>query len=434
MSSVPPSDKIRVLVVDDIPEMRENIRKLLAFESDIEVVAVAGSGQDGIQFARQYQPNIVLMDINMPDMDGITAAGTIIQEVPVAQVIMVSVQSEADYLRRAMLAGARDFVTKPFSAEELISTIRRVHKMSQARIAAAQAAAPMAPGAGLPVTGPLRLPRQGKIVAVFGTKGGIGTSVLAVNLAVALQRPERKVALVDASLYFGDVGVLLNLQAARSIADISKIISDLDAELIETMVTPHSSGVKALLAPQKPEMAELVSADHLKAILAEMRSVFDFIIVDTARSLKDEILTVLDAADRIVLIGTPDIPSIKNTRTFFEIADALSYPPEKIMLVLNKVDRRDRISAKDFETYIKHPVAAQLPMDEMTAVSSVNSGVPFVADSRARGTPLAQMVIQLAERLATELQPVEEVVPAPAVAESQEDASRRRLGRIFAGR
>ena len=145
------SDKISVLVVDDIPEMRENIRKLLAFENDIEVVAVAGSGKDAIECTRQYQPNIVLMDINMPDMDGITAAELVVQAVPIAQVIMVSVQSEADYLRRAMLVGARDFVTKPFSAEELISTIRRVHKSAMARMPAMPAGGQTAPLAGMPV-------------------------------------------------------------------------------------------------------------------------------------------------------------------------------------------------------------------------------------------------------------------------------------------
>jgi len=431
MGSTPSLNKIKVLVVDDIPEMRENIRKLLAFENDIEVVAVAGSGQDGIQCARQYQPNIVLMDINMPDMDGITAAELVVQEVPTAQVIMVSVQSEADYLRRAMLAGARDFVTKPFSAEELISTIHRVHKTAQARATAAPAA-PAAPVFGLPMTGPLRAPRQGKVVAMFGTKGGIGTSVTAVNLAVALNRPDRKAAVVDASLHFGDVGVLLNLQATRSIADISKVIADLDPQLIETMLTPHATGIKVLLAPAQPELAELVNADHLKSILGEMRQMFDFIIVDTSRTLKDEILAVLDLADRIVLLGTPDIPSIKNARIFFEVSDALGYPSEKIVFVLNKMDRRSLISAKDIETHIKHPVAAQLPMDEATAVTSVNKGVPFVADPRSKTTPLAQAVLQLADRLMTELQPVEQVAaPAPTAAETQEDLARKRLGRLF---
>jgi pilus assembly protein CpaE len=267
---------------------------------------------------------------------------------------------------------------------------------------------------------------------MFGAKGGIGTSVVAINLAVALSRQDRKVALVDASLHFGDVGVLLNLQATRSIADVSKVISDLDAELVETMLTPHSSGVKALLAPGRPELAELVSAEHLKAILTEMRSMFDYVIVDTARTLKDEVLAVLDNADRIVLLGTPDIPSIKNARTFFEVSEALAYRPDKTLFVLNKMDRRSLISAKDIESHIKHPVSAQLPMDEVTAVSSINKGVPFVNDPRSKSTALAQAVIQLADKLVVELQPVEETASAPvAAAETTEDVARRRLGRLF---
>jgi len=433
--SNPPSDKIRVLIVDDIPEMRENIRKLLAFENDIEVIGVAGNGADAIQAARQYQPNIVLMDVNMPDMDGITAAERINQDVPVAQVIMVSVQSEADYLRRAMLVGARDFVTKPFSAEELISTIRRVHRMAQARMPAMPTAGPAGSVAGMPMAAAPRQRKQGKIIATFGTRGGIGTTLLAINLAVCLNRADRKAALMDASLHFGDVSVMLNLQPARSIADISKVFADLDAELIETMLTPHTSGVKALLAPGRPEMADVVTPEHIKSILAEMRLMFDFIVVDTTRTLKDETLVVLDNAEKIVLLGTPDIPSIKNARTFFEIAEALKYPADKIVFVLNKVDRRSVLSAKDIEQAVKHPVAAQLPMDEPTAVGSVNRGVPLAADPRAKSTPLAQAISQLADRLVIELQPVEEPSPVPtqerASHKTQEDVARERLGRIF---
>ncbi len=431
--STGPTDKIRVLIVDDIPEMRENIRKLLAFENDIEVVGVAGNGNDAIQSARNYQPNIVLMDVNMPDMDGITAAERIVQAVPVAQVIMVSVQSEADYLRRAMLAGARDFVTKPFSAEELISTIQRVHKTARMR-PAAQAPAPSAAGqGGFPAEAPARPIKQGKIVAAFGAKGGIGTSMVAVNLAIALSRGDRKVALVDTSLHFGDVGVMLNLQAARNIADIVKVIADLDANLIESMLTPHASGIKALLAPGRPEMADAVTAEHIKSILSEMREMFDFVVVDTTRTLKDDTLVVLDAADRIVLLGTPDIPSIKNARTFFEISDALGYAAEKIAFVLNKVDRRSPISAQDIEKHIKHSVAAQLPMDEAVAVGSVNRGVPFVANPSVRSAALVQAVIQLADRLVAELEPAVELPPPVerTSAKKAEDVTRERLGRIF---
>jgi pilus assembly protein CpaE len=158
---------------------------------------------------------------------------------------------------------------------------------------------------------------------------------------------------------------------------------------------------------------------------------FDFVVVDTTRSLKDDVLAVLDMADRIVLLGTPDIPSIKNARAFFEIADALSYASEKILFILNKVDRRSTISAKDFESYLKHPVAAQLPMDEAIAVTSVNKGVPFVADPRARTTALAQAVFQLADRLTAELEPVAEIAAAPVPVETSEDVARKRLGRLF---
>src|SRR5512147_2759880 len=209
----PAPDKIRILIVDDIPETRENVRKLLAFEGDIEVVGVAGTGREAIQSARDLKPHIIMMDINMPDMDGITAVETIMRESTLAQVIMMSVQSEADYLRRSMLAGARDFLTKPFTGEDLVSTIRRVHRMGQSRAANLPVNAPVVAQAqagrgGAPAPAP-RFKRDGTIIVVFGPKGGIGATTLAVNLAVALRQVDTSVLLIDGSLQFGDVSVLL---------------------------------------------------------------------------------------------------------------------------------------------------------------------------------------------------------------------------------
>ena len=127
---MPEGQKIRVLIVDDIAETRENVRKLLQFESDIEVVGAAKSGKEGIDFSHEYDPDVILMDINMPDMDGISATEAILQKQPHAQVIMLSVQGDPNYMRRAMLAGARDFLTKPPMADELISAIRRAGDMA----------------------------------------------------------------------------------------------------------------------------------------------------------------------------------------------------------------------------------------------------------------------------------------------------------------
>ncbi len=432
MPSPTPTEKIRVLIVDDIPETRANVRKLLAFESDIEVVGTAGSGNEGIKFAKQYQPDIVLMDINMPDIDGITAVEAITQQTPVTQVIMMSVQSEADYLRRAMLAGARDFLTKPFTGDELVTTVRRVHKMGRARmpVMPATQAAGVMPGAPVAPGAPKR--RQGHVIVVFSPKGGAGTSMLAVNLALAIQRPEQKVVVMDASLQFGNVGVLLNLQAPRNIADLTKAVNELDTELVESALTAHPSGLKVLLAPPRPEMAELVTMDLVKNVLRELRYMFDFVIVDTWTSLQEPTLTLMDEADRIVLLATPDIPTLKNTRDFFGVLDALSYPPAKTVFVLNKMDRKTGITAKDIAENLRHPVAVELPFDDAVVMSSINRGIPFVADQRAK--PIARAVLQLAESLISELVKVEAEQPARPAAqavETPEEAARKRLGRLM---
>jgi len=121
------ADQIRVLVVDDIPETRDHLTKLLGFESDIDVVGSAASGQEALEMAARLSPDVILMDINMPDMDGIAATEQLSSAVPAAAVVMMSVQGEADYLRRSMLAGAREFLVKPFSSDELTASIRQVY-------------------------------------------------------------------------------------------------------------------------------------------------------------------------------------------------------------------------------------------------------------------------------------------------------------------
>ncbi len=422
-------EKIRILIVDDIPETRENLKKLLYFESDIEVVGAATSGEEGIELAKQCQPHVVLMDINMPGMDGITASEAITQEVPFAQVIMMSVQSEADYLRRAMLAGARDFLTKPFTSDELISTIRRVHEMAASRRMAMPVPQVAGPGIGVVPAGPP--PQLGKIITVFSSKGGVGCSMIAVNLALALKKltePDGKVALVDASLQFGDIGVMLNLQPVRSVADLATQIEELDSYLIETVMIPHQSEIRALLSPPRPEMADLITPDHIKTILEELRKSFDYIIVDTWTALHDLVLRVLDISDRILLVTIPDVPSIKNVRLFFDVTEALEYPADKLILVVNQADRRaGGISVKLIEENLKHPVAARIPFDDRTALLSINQGVPFVLGDRRN--PLAQAIFKLGEVLIKDLEEKEE--EAVAQMEAKETKSRVRLGRLF---
>jgi pilus assembly protein CpaE len=421
-----PEEKIQVLIVDDIPETRENLRKLLYFENDIEVVGAAVSGEDGIQMAKELRPHVVLMDINMPGIDGITASEAISQEVPTAQVIMMSVQGEADYLRRSMLAGAREFLIKPFSSDELVSTIRRVYELGA--VHRARYEVPVPPISATAQRQPLPSEELGKVITVFSPKGGTGCSTIAANLAVALQmETEAKVVLVDGSLQFGDVAVLLNLKPVRTIVDLVPHINELDGELINSVLVPHPSGIKTLLAPPRPEMADLVVPDHMKRILEELKKTFDCIVVDTWTSLHDLVLTIMDVSDRIVLVTTPDIPSIKNTKLFFEVTEALGYSSQKAFLTVNKVDRRSGIRAEDIEAGIKHPVAATLALDERVATVASNQGAPFVLS--AANSPLAQGMVSLARQLLDTLIEKEEVAETTAALAEEKPAPRFRFSR-----
>ena len=383
------SGKIRLIVVDDIPETRENVKKLLYFEDDIEVVGTAANGREGIEMAVRLEPDIVLMDINMPGMDGITASGAISAQLSTVQVVMMSVQGEADYLRRSMLAGAREFLIKPFSGEELVTSIRRVHQLAAPR----RVPMPAAPMPTLGVAAPL--PNQATVIVVLGTKGGVGSSTLAVNLAVALREESKeRVALMDANLEFGDLGVMLNLPTNRTIADLAGADIDIDEELLNGVMANHASGIRVLLAPPRPEMAELVTSDVLKKGLTVMKRMFDFIIIDLWKSFQESMIFLLDNADRILLVSTSDIPSIKNAKLFFELADQLGYPSDKTVFVLNKEDGKSGVNIKDIQASIKHSIRSVIGRDERTTLFALNRGTPFV--TAQRGLPVSQSIYSLA--------------------------------------
>src|SRR5690242_19837169 len=254
------ADQIRVLIVDDIPETRDHLTKLLGFESDIEVVGAAASGSEAIALATKLTPDVVLMDINMTDMDGIAATEQLSSLVPGTAVVMMSVQGEADYLRRSMLAGAREFLVKPFSSDELTASIRQVSARERDKMSRLSLAPAAAQNGARPAPAEEREP--GLVVAVFSPKGGVGRTTVAVNLAVAAATElGKKVVIVDASFQFGDVGVLLNLNPkSLSIADLVPELEAGELDSIDTFVINHTACIQVLLAPPTPKTAELITA------------------------------------------------------------------------------------------------------------------------------------------------------------------------------
>src|SRR5947207_4160203 len=177
------SEPIKVLIVDDIASTLDNLQKLLSFEPDIQVVGTAANGKEGVEQAKKLVPDIILMDVNMPIMDGIQATETLAQEVSGSPVIIMSVQGERDYLRRAMQSGAREFLIKPFSGDELIASIRRVYQLEQKKesfLAKTTAGAEKAPAP--PTDGEsARRGEHGQVFFFYSGKGGVGKSLVAAN-------------------------------------------------------------------------------------------------------------------------------------------------------------------------------------------------------------------------------------------------------------
>ena len=402
------SDKIRVLIVDDIAETRENVRKLLQFESDVDVAGAARSGKEGIQLAQELDPDVILMDINMPDIDGITATEQIRQRSPHIQVVILSVQGDQNYMRRAMLAGARDFLTKPPMGDELISAIRRAGEMAHAeRAKGVKQLGASSSSSGAASLANLSQPSRGKIVTVYSPKGGTGCTTIAVNLAVALHNEDTRTVLVDANLQFGDVAVFLNEQGKNTVLELAPRVDELEPEVVEEILIKHeASGVRILAAPQRPEQAEKVSADQFAKVLQFLQGMYAYVVVDTSPILTDVILTTIDISDVIVLVTTQEIPSIKSARLVLDLLKTMGVNKDRIVFAMNRYDKRIAITPDRVSENLKHEISVTIPFDEKIVITSVNRGVPFMLDNN-KLQPVGKGIFSLAEAIRARLNVLE---------------------------
>lgn len=381
---------ITVLIADDIPATREDIKRLLYFEEDIKVIGEAEDGDEALQLTERLNPDVILMDVNMPRMDGIKASEIISMKNPEASIVIVSIQGEKEYLRKAMAAGARDYLVKPFSSGELAGTIRKVNELNKKRrlyLVEKESPAPFA------------MRRQpGKIITLFSTKGGVGKTTIACNLAIGLiQETKKKVALIDLDLQGGDVAIMLNITSRGGLAELVQEDDYADPSLLESYLSPHLSGIRVLLAPSSPELAETIPPEKVERILKALVNNYDFVVVDTSAALSDVTLSCLEMSDHILVVLTQDLPSLKHARSNLEIMQKLNLS-FKTRLLLNR-EKPDALKVQEVEKNIGVNISACLPEDDKTVSSSVNKGQPFVLTHPAAqitwvlkklGTSLAQ--------------------------------------------
>lgn len=374
-------DIIRVLIVDDIQETRENIRRMLQFDPTIDIIGEARTGREAIDIAYQQKPDVIIMDINMPDMDGLVATEAIRRRIPYIQIIILSVQNDSSYMRRAMLAGARDFLTKPPMIDELTNAIhqaglmaideKRKTSVTMANLEAASA-------------GSAAKLKAGKIIVIYSPKGGTGCTTVATNLAMAFESEETRVALVDANFQYGDVAVFLNEQGRNTILDLAPRADELDPRIVDEVMIDHSSSnVHILAAPPKPEFADDVTGEQFSKVLRYLQKLYNYIIIDTASHLTDVVQASLDIADTIILIATQDIPSIKSANLFLSLTDASGIDRSRILFIMNRFDRRISITPERVGESLRQPVEVVIPFEDRSVTTSINRGTPFIIDNKS---------------------------------------------------
>ena len=272
--------------------------------------------------------------------------------------LLVCDTADAEVYMRAMRCGITKVFTFSMTAEEICGGIAEEVSKVQSRMEISHVRE-----------------YDSTVLSVFSTKGGTGKTTIAVNLAVALARCDKRVALVDLDLQFGDVGVFMNVPHCDTIADLAGE-DNLSPSVINACLYKHRTGVSILCAPSSPELAETVRTEHLDKIITVLRAEFDYVICDLSPILDDSTLFALDRSDTVYFITNPEIPALKNTRTCMGIICALNCA-EKVRLVLNR-DGDPFIGRKDVASALNMEPVLYVPVDTKSASAAINRGIPVI--------------------------------------------------------
>ena len=379
------AETIRILVTLADQADRQLVESALENDASLAVVGYADSLDDWRAFLEQPGDLVVVASYGHDD-SVTTMVDHAVKHRPDRPVVIMSEASPNGFLRQAFEAGADDVITLPQSSEQVAFTLQKV----------------LARRKGLAVPGKASAP----LIAVLGPKGGTGKTLIATNLAVALAQRDANVVLVDLDLQFGDIGLALGLSPEATMYDLMRAGGPFDHEKLDRHLIRHSSGVKVLIAPTRPDQASAVSIDFLRDIYASLRTMCDAVIVDTPPGFTPEVIATIDASSEVCMVGMLDSLSLKNTKLGLETLDLMGYDTERVSLVLNRADSRVGITPDDVSTIVGRGPDVSIPSDREIP-RSINEGTPIVASRPGSGA--AKAFRTLADRYAKTPAPT----PAP---------------------
>ncbi len=378
----------RVIFIGDPGPVQQQITTAMGSQTEFQLVDVLTSPDRLIRELHAAEPNIILIDHLLGGQPTLDIIDDISLQYPGAAVVTILPANDPVIIQQVTLAGARAFLIQPFTQVNLLSTLRRVNELEARR----GKILPSAEGSRIEDVKPLRN------VAIFSPRGGAGCTTIALNLAISLYEDTgARILLMEGKFFFGHLDVMLNIRGRNTIADLLPHASAIDEALVRDVVCDHASGIKVLLAPSDLQVGQGIRPDDIYSVFVNLQRFFDYIVVDVGSYLTENTVTLMDAADKILLVTTPELASLHDTSRFIQLSRSLGYPPEKLLILLNRAGMLGGVRTKDIETALHHQVFAHIPDDQASAVRSLNRGIPLLI--RYPRSVVSRAIKQLSKRL-----------------------------------
>lgn len=340
----------------------------LPIRFDLEIAVPARSLEpEHLERLRAIEPHLVILDMSGDPDRAVRAASGIAAGNPGAALVGIGPDLDSSCLLDAMRAGVMEYLPRPAEAPTIRDALGRVlRKRGWAESLGGQ--------------------RNGKLLAFFSPKGGSGSTTVVTNVGIELHRlTGRRTLLVDLDLEMGEIASHLGVRPRFHFVDLVRNFHRMDADLLASYIESHESGVQVLSAPFEPEIGEEVTGEQIARILGFLRSHYDYVLVDTSKSLAPPALAALRTADPIFLVTNVDVPSLRNLKRCLPILDAVTAgDPERLRLVVNRFNAKSLVRLEDLEDTLGLEVYWTLTNDYDTVIESISSGHPLVLKGKSR--------------------------------------------------
>ena len=381
---------VRVVSICDPGSTLTQITSALGSQNEFELVEVLDDIEHLSRDLHEAEAEIILIDHQVSGQATLDIIDDLAVQFPDTVIVAILPIDNPMNAQQVTLSGARGFLVQPFTQVNLLSTLRRV-RVLQARQRQAQ---PPKTVDDQDRDRPLRT------LVVYSPRGGVGCTTVAVNLSIALhEETGARVLLLEGKLFFGDLDVMLNIRTHSSLADLIAHTSSMDEMLVREVVHEHTSGIYTLLAPINFQVAQGIHPQDMFAIMTGLQRYYDYIVIDTSSNLDENTVTLLDAADRILLVASPELAALHDVSRFMRISQSLAYPPEKVLLLLNRADRPGGVKLREIETVTHKGIFAEIPDDPINALRCLNRGIPLILKNPR--SPVSRSYKKLAKLMTT---------------------------------